>query len=87
VLVEALEGRRPETRTFFLETVIPGLLQSGMELGAVVHTTATWSMLVLDHVTPLLPPEVRGEAARWLAVFLGAWTADIARVGSRATVR
>jgi hypothetical protein len=87
VVTEALEGRPPVKRGVYFDTVTPGLVESGREFGGLVHTTAIWAFLALEHLAPRLPPEGREEALEWLRVFLGGWLADLARSGAKASAR
>jgi hypothetical protein len=83
-LGEALEERTREQLTFFVETVIPGLIQNGESLSTIVHGTLVFLTCVTADVSLCLEPEHRDEVIPWLANFWGEYVSALVASGNRA---
>jgi hypothetical protein len=77
---EALEERPPETRTLYLDVVLPSLLASGNSVEALAFTAIAWSILLTDIVGPKLPAEAHDECVKWISSFFAKLVVDISRV-------
>jgi ABC-type amino acid transport system permease subunit len=84
VMNESLVGTRRDTRTFYLETVIPGLVAAGSSMPAVVHTVVGWTVYVIADFSAHHSGPVATAAIVWLSQFFAGYLADIARVGAGA---
>jgi hypothetical protein len=82
VIAEGLEGKSRETREFFMETVIPGLIASGSPAPTIIHTVMGWTVRLIADLQAGYEGPDRAEVVDWLAGFFGAYVADIARVGA-----
>lgn len=78
LLVEALEERPPEVRTFFLQTAMPALRDSGTTLHTMMRGSVQALMIMSITLTQHVSPEVRDEARGWLSSFTGAYVAEMA---------
>jgi len=83
-IVEALEESSREQLTFFVETVIPGLIQNGESLSTIVHGTLVFITCVTADVSLSLQPEHRDEVIPWLANFWGEYASALVASGFRA---
>jgi hypothetical protein len=72
LLLEALEGRSAAME-LFLETAIPALVARGRRVPDLMHTVATFSILLSFQVNGLLPEPLRAEAAQFFATFFGTY--------------
>ena len=85
LLLEALEGRGTDTRDFFLETAIPGVIQAGLQTrDEVVGGVAAWAVLLSTSLVERLPEESREPATLWLSRFFGDYAEATARVAREA---
>jgi len=78
MFMEALEGRGRETRDFILETALPPFIAMGQTALDLVRSNAISSIMLAHRLLPLVPEDLRDEAARWLASFYSAYAYDMA---------
>jgi hypothetical protein len=80
VLAEALEGSSDVLRRNFYETLFPGLRDAGVRLTDMIGTVPLLYCHVVRIAVTHLPPELRDDAARWVAEYAFRYAADVARV-------
>ena len=77
LFMEALDGS-DETRRFVLETALPPLLATGQTALDLIRGNVVSAVMFAHRLLPLVAPERRDDAARWLAAFHGSYTQDVA---------
>jgi hypothetical protein len=83
LLLETLEGRS-ESMELFVETAIPALVANGRRVPDLMHTVATFSVLLSFQVTALLPEPVRTQAIQFFATFFGNYAERVALAAQQA---
>ena len=78
MFMEALEGRGRGTRDFILEPALPPFIAMGQTTLDLVRSNAISSIMLTHRLLPLVPEDLRDEAARWLASFYSTYTHEIA---------
>jgi hypothetical protein len=74
---EALEGRARATRDLIFETALPGVVASGRTPLEMARSTVITAVMVAHRLLPLVAPEHRDGAARWLAAFYGGYLHEL----------
>lgn len=74
---EALAGSGRHTRELIFDTALPPLVESGQTAGRMVRSNVVWAIMLTHRLLPLIAPEHRDEAARWLAAFHGDYAHDL----------
>jgi hypothetical protein len=80
VVTEALQGRSNEIRTFWVETVVPGMVRKGIAPNNIVQAMKTWVKSVqemLQNDLGAIPD--RKEAAQWMGSFFNEFISDVER--------
>ena len=77
MFMEALEGSGRETREFILETALPPIVQGGQGALAMIRSQVISAVMMTHRMLPLIDPELREDAARWLAAYFSAYTHEI----------
>jgi hypothetical protein len=81
VFVEGLEGQSNEVRSFYLETLIPSLLENeGSPADSLVAQTVHFIMLMVYDAIEQVPAERRAAAADLLIRFSSRYLAEVAKV-------
>jgi hypothetical protein len=80
VITEALQGRSTEVRTFYVETVVPGMMRKGIDSPSLVETMRAWT----DGVQEILRDELktapdRSDAMQWMTAFFREFMSDVDR--------
>jgi len=78
-LEDQLEGRETPTRTFWLETLFPSLLDRGVTLVDIARVSTRINIAIVLALVAELPPESRHEGGEWLGAFFSSLQADITR--------
>ncbi|HWL87853.1 MAG TPA: hypothetical protein VNO21_18745 [Polyangiaceae bacterium] len=81
---DALEGRETSTRTFWLETLFPSLIERGVPLVDISRVSARIGIAVSLILVSALPPELREGGGEWVGSFFSSLQADITRECQRA---
>ncbi len=81
---EALRGEGDTVRANYLETLTPAFINQGDSVFNSIYWNAGFMSALTATVVPLLPPDVAGEAADWLAHWAGRFVADVSRVANEA---
>lgn len=84
VTLDTLADRPSEARAFYLDTVIPGLVEGGSDVGAIVKTVTGWIVLVTDDFQRHYANEDKDAAVELLSDVLSTWNADLARAAVHA---
>ncbi len=84
LLTEALTTDSRDVRTFFLETVIPGLVSSGTPAPALIGGVVEFAIFISADIANNLPDEERAEASTWFAKFFNEYVTDMVRVATEA---
>ncbi len=79
MIVEALETDSSETRTFYLETVIPGLKAAGTPLALFVGGSTAFLVRFACALAGALAPEHRAAGVEWIAQFFGDYLGDVTK--------
>lgn len=85
LLTEALTSDSRDVRTFFLETVVPGLIRSGTPAPPVIGGVVEFAIFISADIGSILPPEKRADASAWFAKFFNEYIADMVRVAMEAS--
>lgn len=85
LLVEALETDSREVRTFFLGTVIPGLVSAGAPASSLLGGAVEFAILTSVDVAAELPKEERKPAQLWFARFFNAYLTEMVQVAEEAS--
>jgi len=78
MFMEALEGTGDETRRFILDTALPPVLELGQSTLDMVRSNVVSAVMQTYRLIGLVAPELREEAARWLAAFHSQYAYDVA---------
>lgn len=81
MFMEALEGEGRRTRDFILSTALPPILEMGSTILDMVRGNVISAVMLTHRLLPLVAPELRDEAARWLARFHSGYTYELAERG------
>ena len=77
MFMEAVDGQSRETRDLVLETALPPVLEmSGTPL-TLVRSNVLSSVMLAHRLLPLIPEDLREEAARWLAWFYSGYVEEM----------
>lgn len=74
---EALTDGGTATRDLILETALPPILELGQTPADMVRSNVISAVMMGHRLLPLVPEELRDEAARCLAVFLSDYHYDV----------
>lgn len=74
---EALEGPGRETRELIFDTALPPIVAAGRTAQDMVRTNMCSAVMLAHRLLPLVAPEHRDAAARWLASFQGEYAHDL----------
>nr|QVV57682.1 hypothetical protein [Myxococcales bacterium] len=77
MLREAAEGRSRETFHFYIETIFPGMVASGLKISSLIYSTVVYCDYVFAEVCVHLRPELREEVIPWLANFFAEYTVEV----------
>ncbi len=80
VITEALQGRSTEVRTFYVETVVPGMIRKGIAQASLIPTIKAWT----ERVQEVLRAELkdapdRTDAVQWMTSFFKDFMSDVER--------
>lgn len=78
MFLEGLEGSTA-TRDFVFETALPGVLELGQTALDMIRSNVISSVMLTHRLLPLVEPELRDDAARWLAAYHSGYTYDLAQ--------
>jgi len=78
LFMEALDGSSDETRRFVLETALPPVIATGQTALDLIRRNVASAVMFTHRVLPLITPERRDDAARWLAEFHASYAFDVA---------
>lgn len=84
ILDEELSGTRSERRTFFVETVIPSLVEKGVDPWGVVAGSTYFSVVVACELVGRVSVEERVAATTRLGNFFAGYVTQLGRVGVEA---
>ena len=77
MFVEALEGRGRETRELIFETALPPILELGQTSLDMARSTVISAVMLTSRLLPLIAPEHRESAARWLACYHSSYAYEL----------
>jgi hypothetical protein len=80
LLLAALESSDAEVRSFYLESVMPGLRDSGVPISVMIAGCTKTLIQMSARLILSLPPELQGPGIAWLSDYLGNYLGDITRV-------
>jgi hypothetical protein len=80
MLAEGLQGTSSEIRTFYLETLLPSLRDSGVKAKPMIGGSARVILQLTGSLVAAVPAGERANATAFLARFLGDYLGDIADV-------
>jgi len=80
VLEEDLSGKPPDKRVFFLDTVIPSLVDAGVDPHATTEGSIYFAVIAAIGLIEACPADVRRDARIRVGRFMASYTADIARI-------
>ena len=78
MFTEALEGTGRQTRDFILDTALPPVVESGPGALAMIRSQVVSAVMLAHRLLPLVKPERRDDAARWLAAYHSGYTYEVA---------
>ena len=78
LFLEALEGSGSEKRDFILDTALPPIIEMGQTALEMVRSQVVSAVMLTHRLLPLIDPELRDEAARWLAAYQSGYTHEVA---------
>lgn len=78
MFMEALEGEGAQTRQFIFDTALPPMIERGQSALDMIRSNVSSAVMSAHRLLPLVAPELRDDAARWLAVFHATYTREIA---------
>jgi hypothetical protein len=81
MFMEALDGTGRQTRDFVLDTALPPVLESGGSVLDLIRGNVVSAVMLTHRLLPLIAPEHRDGAARWLAAFQSSYTYEMAERG------
>ena len=79
LFMEALSGTGRSTRDFILDTALPPILELGQDPLDLVRSTMISAVMLTHRLLPLVDPDLRDDAARWLASFYSGYAYDVAQ--------
>ncbi len=80
VITEALQGRSTEVRTFYVETVVPGMARKGLAPTTLIQTMRAWTEGVQEVLrSELSAAPDRSEGIQWMSAFFKEFMADVER--------
>lgn len=85
LLNEALTTDSRDIRTFFLETVIPGLIQSGTPAPGIIGGVVGFAVFVSGDAAEGVGPEDRPAVSQWFSQFWSEYVTDMVRVSTEAS--
>lgn len=74
---EALAGEDRATRELIFETALPPILELGQTSLDMIRGNTISAVMLTHRLLPLISPENRDEAARWLAGFYGNYAYEL----------
>jgi hypothetical protein len=74
---EALEGTGRQTRELIFETALPPILEMGQSAADMMRSNVISAVMLTHRMLPLIAPEHRDDAARWLAGFHSEYAHDL----------
>ena len=77
MFMEALQGRGRQTRDLILETALPPIIDLGQTALDMVRSNVISAVMLAHRLLPLVRPELRDEAARWLASFYSTYAHEL----------
>ena len=77
MFMEALDGSGRQTREMIFETALPPILDLGQTAVDMIRSNVISAVMLPYRLLPLVEPELRDEAARWLAGFHSGYAADL----------
>ena len=77
LFMEALEGRGTETRDLILDTALPPIVELGQTARDMARSNVISAVMLAHRLLPLVKPELRDDAARWLAAFLSTYSYEV----------
>jgi hypothetical protein len=77
MVTEALDGPERSTRNLIFETALPGVVAEGRTDLQMARSTVITAVMVAYRMLPLVAPEHRDGAARWLAAFYGGYVHEL----------
>ena len=78
MFLEALDGSSA-TRDFVFETALPGVLELGQTALDMIRSNVISSVMLAHRLLPLVDPELRDDAARWLAAYQSGYAYELAQ--------
>ena len=78
MFTEALEGEGRQTRDFILDTALPPVVEMGQTALDMVRSQVVSAVMLTHRLLPLIAPELRDDAARWLAAYHSGYTREVA---------
>lgn len=78
LFMESLEGTGRTTRAFILDTALPPVIALGQTTLDLVRSNVLSAVMTSHRLLPLIEPELRDDAARWLAAFHSGYAYDVA---------
>lgn len=83
LLDEELTAGPKERRAFFVETVIPSLIQAGMEPWALLRGSTQFSIVLAHGIASAAAPEDRDAAIARLSGFFAGYLEEMGRIAMR----
>ena len=77
LFTEALEGSGRETRELIFDTALPPIVAMGRTAQDMMRSNVCSAVMLTSRLLPLVAPEHRDAAARWLASFQGEYAYDL----------
>jgi hypothetical protein len=74
---EALDGSSRETRDLIFETALPPIVEMGQTATDFMRSNVISAVMMTHRLLPLISPERREDAARWLASFHSSYTCEL----------
>jgi hypothetical protein len=74
---EAFEGEGRARRDLILDTALPPVMELGQTPLSFVRSNVISAVMLSHRLLPLVAPELRDDAARWLARFWSQYTLEI----------
>ena len=74
---EALEGSGRETRELIFETALPPIVEMGQTATDFMRSNVISAVMMTHRLLPLIEPDQRDRAARWLAVFHSSYACEL----------
>ena len=74
---EAVDGQSRATRDLVLDTALPPVLESSGSPLTLVRSNVISAVMLTHRLVPIVRPELRDEAARWMAWFYSGYTEEL----------